>query len=132
MKELLEQIRTDAEQGINGAAQMQELEALRVKFLGKKGEITQILKQMGKLPAEERPVMGQMANEVRAYISDLLEKRSNEISSRELEKRLLEERIDVTMPGKRHRLGHQHPLSLVLDEIKEIFIGMGFDIAQGT
>ncbi len=131
MKQELEAIRLKAEQDLNAAESQQALEALRVQYLGKKGEVTAILKKMGGLSPEERPVIGQLANEVRAFIEGELVKRASELKQIELEKRLQAEKIDVTMPGKRHELGTQHPLSAVLEEIKEIFIGMGFDIVEG-
>ncbi len=131
MKQALEAIRSQAAKELAAAENQQSLESLRVKYLGKKGELTSILKQMGKLSPEERPVIGQLANDVRAFIEQDLEKRSAELKAAELEKRLQTETIDVTMPGKRHELGCKHPLSIVLDELKEIFIGMGFEIVEG-
>ncbi|MDP4120002.1 MAG: phenylalanine--tRNA ligase subunit alpha, partial [Bacillota bacterium] len=108
-----------------------EIEALRIKFLGKKGELTSILKQMGGLSPEERPIMGQLANEVRSFIEARIDEISEKISASEQEQKLKDEKLDVTMPGVRHALGQKHPLSIVLDEIKEIFIGMGFEIVDG-
>ncbi len=131
MKQELEAIRRKAEQELNAAESQQALEALRVQYLGKKGEVTAILKKMGGLSPEERPVIGQLANEVRAFIENDLVKRAAELKEAELKKRLEAETIDVTMPGKRHETGTQHPLSGVLEEIKEIFVGMGFDIVEG-
>ena len=100
-------------------------------FLGKKGELTGILKQMGKLSPEERPVIGQLANEVRSWIETDIETRLTEIKASQMAARLESEKLDVTLPGKRPQFGAKHPLSIVLDEIKEIFIGMGFEIADG-
>ncbi len=131
MKQQLEAIRIAASEALHKAADNADLDALRVKFLGKKGELTAILKQMGKLSAEERPLIGQLANEVRGFIENVIETRRAELKEKETAERLESETIDVTMPGKKHTLGYKHPLSLVLDEIKEIFLGMGFDIAQG-
>lgn len=131
MKQQLEAIRLAAKEQLSQAQLPSELEALRVKYLGKKGELTGILKQMGKLSAEERPVIGQLANEVRAYIEDEIAQRSAQIKQQEQEKRLISEKLDVTMPGKIHELGKKHPLSIVLDELKEIFMGMGFSVATG-
>ena len=113
------------------ASDSQALESLRVKYLGKKGEVTSILKQMGKLSPEERPVIGELANKVRAFIEDDLTKRAAELKAQATQKRLEDERLDVTLPGKHRELGVKHPLSIVLDEIKEIFVGMGFDIVEG-
>lgn len=131
MKQKLEEIRSAAVKALDEAQNKIDLEALRVKYLGKKGELTLILKQMGSLTPEERPIMGQLANKVRTGIADLIAKKEEDLKASELTNRLENERIDVTMPGTRHRLGYQHPLSIVLDEIKEIFVGMGFSIAQG-
>lgn len=131
MKEQLENIRQQAQTELTNASSKQELEALRVKYLGKKGELTAILKQMGKLSPEERPVIGQLANEVRENIAQILETAQSEIKTKERNAKLAAEKLDVTLPGKRHELGNKHPLSIVLDEIKEIFVGMGFDIVDG-
>ena len=131
MKQKLEEIRANAAQELAEASDAQALESLRVKYLGKKGEVTAILKQMGKLSPEERPVIGELANKVRAFIEDDLTKRAAELKAQATQKRLEEERIDVTLPGKHRTLGVKHPLSIVLDEIKEIFVGMGFDIVEG-
>jgi phenylalanyl-tRNA synthetase alpha chain len=131
MKQKLEQIRVNAIHELKEANNQQILENLRIKYLGKKGEVTSILKQMGKLSPEERPVIGQLANEVRSYISNELVQRSKELKEEELSKRLESEKIDVTMPGIHRELGSKHPLSIELDNIKEIFVGMGFDIVEG-
>ena len=131
MKQQLESIRLAATQHLKDVLSMDELDAIRVKYLGKKGELTAVLKQMGGLSPEERPVIGQIANDIREYITEEIEKKAAEIKAAEQEKKLLAEKIDVTLPGSSVRLGHKHPLSIVLDEVKEIFIGMGFDIAQG-
>lgn len=131
MKQELEEIRRKAESELRQAKDMPMLENLRIRYLGKKSEITAILKQMKDLPAEERPAMGQLANEVRSFIGQELTTRAAQLREGELEKRLKKETIDVTLPGRRHRLGSKHPLSIELDEIKEIFIGMGFDIVSG-
>ncbi len=131
MKEMLESIARDAKAALELASTKQELENIRVKYLGKKGELTAVLKQMGKLSPEERPVMGQLANEVRSAIEVLVEATDEKIKKEELIKKLKEEKIDVTMPGKKSALGHKHPLNIVLDEVKDIFLGMGFDIATG-
>ena len=108
-----------------------ELENLRVKILGKKGDLTTILRQMSGLSSEQRPIIGQLANEVRAFIEEQIEKKSAAINEKEGQARLAAERIDVTMPGLTKKIGKKHPLTTVLDEIKDIFIGMGFTIAQG-
>ena len=113
------------------ASSLIELDAIRVKFLGKKGELTSILKQMGKLSPEERPVIGQLANQVRGDIEQDITTRMAEIKQAEMERQLKAEKIDVTLPGQKFQMGKKHPLTAVLDEIKDIFLGMGFDIAAG-
>lgn len=131
MREQLEKIRNASFDELNKVQALSELNNLRVKFLGKKGELTAVLKQMGKLSAEERPVIGQLANEVRAAIEAEVTKREAQLKELETARRLENEKIDVTMPGKKCEMGHKHPLSIVLDEVKDIFMGMGFDIAEG-
>ena len=131
MRGQLEAIRTTALAAISECTSPAELEALRVKYLGKKGELTAILKQMGKLSAEERPVMGQLANEVRGALEKLIDEKEQTLKNAEKLKRLEAEALDVTMPGEKKAIGHRHPLSIVLDEVKEIFIDMGFKIATG-
>ena len=128
MKETLEQIRREALDALAGAADAQALEELRVKYLGKKGALTAVLKQMGKLSAEERPVVGQLANEVRAALESGLEARGRELEAKALEQRLEDEALDVTIPGRAVKLGHRHPMYIALDEIKDIVIGMGFTV----
>ena len=131
MKETLEQIRREALDALAGAADAQALDALRVKYLGKKGELTTVLKQMGKLSNQERPVIGQLANEVRAALEEALETRGRQLEAKALEDRLRAEAVDVTIPGKSVKLGHRHPMYIALDELKEIFIGMGFTVLDG-
>ena len=131
MKEQLEQIRQGAIKLLNESTDLKILDELRVKYLGKKGELTSILKQMGSLSPEERPAMGQLANSVRADIEAALADRTARVKE-ELEKRIIEaETIDVTLPGKRQPVGKLHPLTKVMDEIEEIFLGMGFDVVDG-
>lgn len=131
MREKLEEIKSAASRLIEEADAPAALEELRVKFLGKKGELTSILKMMGKLSAEERPAMGQLANTVRAEIEKRIDEKSAELKAKEKEIRLRAETLDITAPGKPVAIGHKHPLSIVLDEVKEIFLGMGFQIADG-
>ncbi len=130
-REKLEQIRAEAEAALTDAASLQELDAVRVKYLGKKGELTAVLKTMGKLSPEERPKVGQMANEVREVITAGVEKRGELLKEAQQEMKLKAETIDVTLPGTKVEIGHKHPLSIVLDEVKEIFLGMGFEVVGG-
>ena len=131
MKEQLEMIRQQALASLEAAQTPAELEELRVKVLGKKGELTAVLKQMGKLSAEERPVMGQIANAVRAEIEAKLEQCKAEIGAKVLEAKLASEALDVTIPGQTVALGHQHPMNQVLQQIKEIFVGLGYQVVDG-
>lgn len=131
MRSALEAIRAKALEQLEKAGDLKALEDARVQLLGKKGELTAILKMMGKLSPEERPVMGQMANEVRAAIEEKLEARTAELKAKLAEMKLQSETLDVTLPGTVIRQGHRHPLNLVLDEIKEIFLGLGFDVVSG-
>lgn len=131
MKEKLQQISAEALETLNQVSDLKVLDEMRVKFLGKKGELTQILKGMGSLSAEERPVLGQMANEVRAKIEAKIEETKTALAAKEQEIKLKAEVIDVTMPGHSCKCGHKHPLTKTIDEIKDIFIGMGYEIAEG-
>ena len=131
MKEQLEQIKKNALASLDEAASPAALEELRVKLLGKKGELTAVLKQMGKLSPEERPVMGQLANSVRAEIETRLEQRKAAIHAAALEAKLAAEAIDVTIPGESVAVGHQHPMNQVLQQIKDIFVGLGYQVVDG-
>ena len=131
MKEQLNSIRMQAEQELSNVGTITELENIRVKYLGKKGELTTVLRGMGSLSPEERPVVGQLANEIRVAFEAKIENVKDELIKKERIQKLEKEVIDVTMPSKRKMLGKKHPLSIVLDEIKEVFIGMGYEIAEG-
>ena len=131
MKQQLEVIRAAALDAIAETKAAEDLAALRVKYLGKKGELTAVLKQMGKLSAEERPVMGQLANDVRAALEKAIESQSAVLAEAAMAAKLESETLDVSIPGKEVTLGHKHPMYAVLDEIKEIFLNMGFEIFDG-
>ena len=131
MKTQLEQIKSQAITCLEAAQTPAQLDELRVRFLGKKGELTAVLKQMGKLSAEERPVMGQLANSVRAEIEAMLEKKKTAIDAAVLEAKLASESIDVTIPGETVTLGHQHPMNIVLQQVKDIFVGLGYQVVDG-
>lgn len=128
MRELLEKIRADAKAQLSDNDA--DIEALRVRYLGKKGELTAVLRGMGKLSAEERPLIGQLANEVRADIEAAIEERRQEMQERLLELKLKKERIDVTLPAD-GEMGHIHPLTMTQRELEDIFIGLGFSIVEG-
>ena len=131
MRSQLEQIKETALKELHDCLEGKGLDALRVKYLGKKGELTTILKQMGKLSAEERPVIGQMANEVRQTLEDAVARRQEELKAKELDRRLASEKLDITMPGKTRAEGGLHPLSIVQEDLIDIFRSMGFDVVDG-
>lgn len=131
MLEMMEKLREASIKAIHESGDIDSLEALRVKYLGKKGELTAILRQMGSLSAEERPKMGQLANVLRSDIEEAIEKRRTALGTELMKKKLEAEAVDVTMPATDVRLGHKHPMYNVLDQIKDIFIGMGFKIVDG-
>ena len=131
MKEQLAKIRAEALSAFEGVKDAAALDELRVKYLGKKGELTAVLKQMGRLSAEERPAMGQLANEVRAALESALETAARKMEAAALELKLKAETVDVTIPGRQVQVGRRHPMNTALDEIKEIFIGMGFTVLDG-
>ncbi len=132
MKETLNRIKAEALSQITSAEiDDASLEALRVKYLGKKGELTAVLRGMGQLSPEERPVVGQIANEVRAEIESAIAEKKKELSVKALENKLIAEKLDVTVPGNVQKVGHRHPLTLVQRDLEDIFMGMGFSIAEG-
>jgi phenylalanyl-tRNA synthetase alpha chain len=131
MRNLLMSIREKAEREIEKIKSLAELESVGVKYLGKKGELTSVLRGMGNLSAEERPVVGQLANDVRAFLQEKIDRMKERLSNEEMERTLKEQVIDVSLPGKRKNLGRRHPITQVLDEIKDVFIGLGFQIAEG-
>ena len=129
MRETLASIKAQALEQI--AQEGADLDALRIKYLGKKGELTAVLRGMGSLSAEERPVIGQLANEVRAIIEEAMTAKAAEQKEKALEAKLKAEKLDVTMPGRAPAVGHTHPLTLVQRDLENIFIGMGYAIAEG-
>lgn len=131
MKERLLELKKEALAKIDAASSLKELQDVRVAYLGKKGPITEVLRGMGKLPPEERPIIGQYANEVRNEIAEHIENKQAELKELEIQKRLEEEMIDVTLPGRPVRMGNHHPLTAVIEEIEDLFIGMGYQIAEG-
>lgn len=131
MKALMQELKESALKAIPDADSLENLEALRIKYLGKKGELTAILKQMGKLSAEERPAMGQFANQLRAELESSIEESKKRLEAAALEAKLKLEAVDVTIPGDELKLGHKHPMYMALDEIKDIFVGMGFTVLDG-
>lgn len=131
MKEKVAQLREQAKVKIESAVSLQELEEIRVKLLGKKGELTEISKGMKNLSPEERPVLGQLVNETREFITNLLETKNLELKEKEKEERLAKEVLDITLPGEDIQLGTIHPITETMNFMKNIFIEMGFDVADG-
>lgn len=131
MREQLEQIKISALNQLNEINDRTELENLRVKYLGKKGELTAILRGMGKLSSEERPIIGKLANEVREEIEVTIEEKDAALKAVEKKKRLESEIIDISMPGKKQVVGKIHPINLVLQKVNDIFLSMGFSIEEG-
>ena len=129
MRETLSRIKDEALAAL--LAENADLEQIRIKYLGKKGELTAVLRGMGALSAEERPIIGQLANEVRAQIEEAITAQKAIMEEKALDARLAAEKLDVTVPGKASKVGHRHPLTLVQRDMEEIFIGMGFSIAEG-
>lgn len=131
MKNKLEEIRASAMEALEALKTQQEVEDLKVRYLGKKGELTAILKQMGSLSAEERPVIGQLANEVRGKIEAAVREKLDALKEKAVEAKLAAETVDITMPDKAVKQGHLHPLNVVLDDMIDVFQSMGFDVVDG-
>ena len=132
MEDKIEQLKAQAAEAIkNAAGNLSELDDIRVKFLGKKGEFTTILRGMGALAKEDRPRVGKIVNEAKAEIASLIQQKNEELKAREMQARLEREKIDVTLPGRQQPLGHLHPLTLTLERIKDIFFRMGFSVEEG-
>ncbi|MBO4468412.1 MAG: phenylalanine--tRNA ligase subunit alpha [Clostridia bacterium] len=131
MKEKLEAIKQAAVEAVKKAISEKEIEDLRVLYLGKKGELTAILKQMGGLSPEERPKMGQLVNDAKSYVEELVLKKKEELKAKATELKLKAETIDITMPAKTRETGKLHPLNTVLDDMIDIFQSMGFDVLDG-
>lgn len=131
MKEALNSISKAAKEAIKNAADEAQIEEIRVKYLGKKGELTAILKQMGSLSPEERPVMGQLVNEAKQEVDELITAKKSELKAIAVAAKLEAETIDITMPAKEIKRGKLHPLNTVLDDMINIFQSMGFDVVDG-
>lgn len=131
MRERLEALKAEALKELEQIEQTAQVQELRVKYLGKKGQLTEILRGMGKLSAEERPLIGQLGNEVRAAIENKLDEKREAAERAEIAAKLAGETIDVTLPGRTIHMGNRHPLTLVAEQIEDIFLGMGFTVAEG-
>ena len=131
MEAQLEQLKLEALAKIEAASDVKALNEVRVAYLGKKGPITDLLKGMGKLPAEERPKMGALVNVIREAVTEVLEERMAKLEEQAINEQLAKEAIDVTLPGRPARTGNHHPLTRVVEEIEDFFISMGYEIAEG-
>ncbi len=131
MEKKIEELRAAAQAEISGAADLKELDGVRVKFLGKKGELTSLLRGMNQVSAEERPKIGKIVNEARAEIEQLIAEKNTALKAAALQDKLASEKIDVTLPGRKIQRGNLHPLTLTLNRIKEIFIQMGYSVEEG-
>lgn len=131
MRDRLLNLREEAVAAMGAVSDLEDLKKLKVKYLGKKGELTTILRGMGTLSEEERPAIGRLANEIRTYLESMIANKEEELQDLALEQRLKDEKIDVTLPGIRRTPGSLHPLMAVIEQIEDIFIGMGFEVAEG-
>ncbi len=131
MKEKLQKIKEEATRQIQASQELSKLNEVRVAFLGKKGELTAVLKSMKDVLPQDRPAVGQLVNETRAAIEDMLEETKKKLEEAELNFRLKQEVIDVTLPAKKNRIGHRHPNTIALEEVERIFVGMGYEVVEG-
>ncbi len=131
MKEKLEQIKAEALRQIQESDALDKLNEIRVNYLGKKGELTAVLKSMKDVAAEDRPKIGQMVNDARQEIESVLEEAKTRMENAVLEARLKNETIDVTLPAKKNNVGHRHPNTIALEEVERIFVGMGYEVVEG-
>lgn len=131
MEQQLRNMQTEMDQQIRSAQDMKELDAIRVRYLGKKGELTALLKQMGRLSAEEKPVIGKLVNETRAEFETALEERRTALKEAGNRERLEKERLDITISKEEFPLGHRNPLQQTMEELEELFISMGFRVEEG-
>lgn len=131
MEQKLKELAQEALSKVENAQDLKELNDIRVSYLGKKGSITEVLRGMGKLSPEERPKIGALANQVRAEIAEQIEKKQKQLEQAAIEKQLKEEAIDVTLPGRPVRTGNAHPLTLIIEEVEDLFISMGYRVAEG-
>lgn len=131
MQQTLESLRLEAEEKISHAVSTAELAQVDVEYLGRKGKITELLRRIGELPQEERPGFGQHVNQLKNQVAERLEGRRGMVESEEREQKLGKEAVDVTLPGRLYQLGRRHPTSATIARIKQVFIGMGYDIVDG-
>lgn len=131
MKEQIEQIKASAMQELANVTTAKELDDVRVKYLGKKGELTSVLRGMGALSAEERPVIGGLVNTVKTEIEDVINKKEDEFKALELKRKLEKETIDITLPSEKIKRGSKHPLNRIIEDVEDLFVSMGYDVVTG-
>lgn len=131
MKEQIEQIKVNALKEIEQAKDLKELNEVNVKYLGKKGELTAVLRGMGALSAEERPVIGSLVNVVRDELEGAISEKEEKFKAEEMEEKLAKEKIDITLPANKIKRGSKHPLNRIIEEVEDIFVGMGYDVVDG-
>lgn len=131
LQDTLDQLGLQAEQAIATATSTAELSQIEIEYLGRKGKLTELLRRIGELPKEERPSFGQRANALRDSLTQRIQDRRQVLETEERERRLQEEAVDVTLPGRLYRIGRRHPLSTTMSRVKQIFIGMGFEVVEG-
>lgn len=131
MKDKIEEIEKNALQELDNCSNLKSLEDLRVKYLGKKGELTALLKMMGTLSKEERPVIGSLVNKVRDELEDIITSKEKELKKKEIAEKLESEKIDVTLPSSKIRRGSKHPINRVIEEVEDLFVSMGYDVVSG-
>ena len=131
MKEEIVKIKENSLKEISESKDLKSLNDLKVKYLGKKGELTQALRGMGKLSPEERPIIGSLVNQVRDELNQLIEQKEEELKKIELEERLKTEEIDITLPSQKIKRGSKHPLNRVIEEVEDLFVSMGYDVVSG-
>ena len=131
MKEKLKKIMDDAIAQIEKSEQLDKLNEIKVSFLGKKGELTSVLKAMKEVAPEDRPKVGQMVNDARSTIEGVLEEKKVAFEKKAREEKIKSETIDVTLPGKKASIGHRHPNTVALDDVERIFISMGYEVVEG-
>ena len=131
MKEKIEEIKNLAKESIKTAEDLKVLDEIRVKYLGKKGELTAILRGMGSLSAEERPIVGSMVNEAKDDLEKIIKDKEELLKAQELEKKLEKEKIDITLPSDKIRRGSKHPINRVIEELEDLFVSMGYDVVDG-
>ena len=131
MKEQIEQIRKNATEEVSKVTDAKELNDIRVKYLGKKGELTAVLRGMGALSAEERPVIGSLVNVVRDELEKLISEKEEFYKQEELNRKLETEKIDITLPSAKVKRGSKHPLNRIIEEVEDLFVSMGYDVVDG-